>query len=151
MKEYKTASPEGTEALGEALARALFSASARRALIAYRGELGVGKTAFTRGFCRIAAPRAAVKSPTYTVVNEYRSGPLPIFHFDMYRIEDEDELYSIGYTDYTEKDGYILIEWSENISSALPSDAITVEILRGERESDRTVRIEGGAYEDLMP
>lgn len=151
MKEYKTASPEETEALGEALAKALLEASVRRAFIAYRGELGVGKTAFTRGFCRIAAPKAAVKSPTYTIVNEYRSGPLPIYHFDMYRIEDEDDLYSIGYTDYVEKDGYILVEWSENISSALPKDAITVEFLRDRDENSRTVRIEGETYEDLMP
>lgn len=151
MKEYKTASPEETEALGEALAKALLAASVRRAFLAYRGELGVGKTAFTRGFCRIAAPRAAVKSPTYTIVNEYRSGALPIYHFDMYRIEDEDDLYSIGYTDYVEKDGYILVEWSENIASALPKDAITVEILRDRDENCRTVRIEGEAYEDLMP
>ncbi len=151
MKEYRTASFEETEALGEALARALSAAAARRAFIAYQGELGVGKTAFTRGFCRVAAPRAAVKSPTYTIVNEYRGGPLPVFHFDMYRIEDEDDLYSIGYTDYIEKDGYMLVEWSENIASSLPKDAIRVQILRGEGENERTVRIEGGAYEDLMP
>ena len=118
-----------TEAAGEALARELLSLGKRRACITLRGEMGVGKTAFVRGFSR-ALGILGVKSPTYTVVNEYRGEPVPVFHFDMYRIADEDELYAIGFDDYLARDGFILCEWSENGGEMLPADRITVEIAR---------------------
>lgn len=139
---YYTKSAAETEAVGKRLAEALDSRGIRRAAIAMRGELGVGKTAFTRGFASHFGI-SGVKSPTYTVVNEYR-GRARIFHFDMYRIGDADDLYSIGYDEYIESDGYSVIEWSENITDLLPDDVITVSILRdGESADQRKIEIEG--------
>ena len=127
-KVVNIASPEETEAFGRRLAEVLEAASVRRAFIALFGEMGVGKTAFTRGFASHFGI-ANVKSPTYTVMNEYR-GRCPIHHFDFYRITDGDDLYSIGYDDVVEADGYCLGEWSENIVDFLPEDAIRVTISR---------------------
>lgn len=130
MEERITSlSTTDTEAVGEALCRDLLSRGRRRACITLRGEMGVGKTAFVRGFAH-ALGITSVKSPTYTVVNEYKGEPLPIFHFDLYRIADEDELYAIGFDDYLGRDGFILCEWSENGGDMLPADRITVEISR---------------------
>ena len=125
-----TKSPEETEAVGKRLAEDLEARGIRRAFIAMRGEMGVGKTAFTRGFASHFGI-SGVKSPTYTIVNEYR-GRVRIFHFDMYRICDGDDLYSIGYDDYVETDGYCIAEWSENIESEIPDGAIFVTISRTE-------------------
>ena len=151
MKEYRIEKPEGTERLGHDLAALALASGRRRLFIALFGEMGVGKTAFVRGFASAIAPAAAVRSPTYTVVNEYRGGSLPLFHFDMYRIEDGDDLLSIGYTDYLAKDGYVLCEWSENIRDELPPARLSVTIARGEGEFDRIITVEGEGYEDLMP
>ena len=140
---FKTNSAEETEAIGARLAAALDTSGVKAAFIALRGEMGVGKTAFTRGFASHFGI-SAVKSPTYTVVNEYR-GASPIYHFDMYRIESEDDLYSIGYDDYIERDGYSIVEWSENIEDMIPSDALTVTILRCVGgESEREICIDMG-------
>ena len=139
-----TNSPLETEAVGTALARALEKGGVRRAFIAMRGEMGVGKTAFTRGFASHFGV-AGVKSPTYTIVNEYR-GRVRIFHFDMYRITDSDDLYSIGYDDYVESDGYCIAEWSENIESDIPSDAIFVTISRTDDAEGRRIEI---SYENI--
>lgn len=136
---FFTECDKGTEALGTALANALERDGVRRAFIAMRGEMGVGKTAFTRGFAAHFGI-CGVKSPTYTVVNEY-AGKCRIFHFDMYRITDSDDLYSIGYDDYVERDGYCIAEWSENIEDALPEDAIFVTITRTEQECGRRIDI----------
>ena len=95
------------------------------------GDLGVGKTAFTRGVCQVLCPGAAVRSPTFALVNEYR-GKLPVFHFDMYRITGEDDLYSIGYDDYLLREGVILVEWSENIPFALPDEYLRVTITKND-------------------
>ncbi len=127
MTKY-TSSPEETEAVGAFLAEQLEGRGVNRAFIAMRGEMGVGKTAFTRGFASHFGI-SGVKSPTYTIVNEYR-GKVRIFHFDMYRICDGDDLYSIGYDDYVESEGYCIAEWSENIESDIPGDAIFVTISR---------------------
>lgn len=139
-----TNSPLETEAVGAALARALEADGVRRAFIAMRGEMGVGKTAFTRGFASQFGV-AGVKSPTYTIVNEYR-GRVRIFHFDMYRITDSDDLYSIGYDDYVESDGYCIAEWSENIEGDIPSDAIFVTISRTDDAEGRRIEI---SYENI--
>ena len=151
MKQYCITTPEETERLGRRLATLALASGHRRLFVALFGEMGVGKTAFVRGFTSAIAPAAAVRSPTYTVVNEYRGGALPVFHFDMYRIEDGDDLFSIGYTDYLAKDGYILCEWSENIPEELPYERLNVTITRGARECDRIITAEGEGYEDLMP
>ena len=137
---YFTSSPLETEAVGASLARQLEEAKITRAFIAMRGEMGVGKTAFTRGFASHFGI-TGVKSPTYTIVNEYR-GRVRIFHFDMYRISDGDDLYSIGYDDYVEADGYSIAEWSENIESEIPSGAIFVTIGRTDDAEGRRIDID---------
>ena len=146
---FKSNSQYDTEKIGRDLARSLDTGGIKSAFIALRGEMGVGKTAFTRGFASHFGVNA-VKSPTYTVVNEYR-GSTPIYHFDMYRIESEDDLYSIGYDDYVSRNGFIIVEWSENIEDMIPSDAITVTIERtASDEEHRNIIIDlGNAYENI--
>ena len=104
--EYITRSPAETEAVGAALARVLMPG----AVIAYQGDLGAGKTAFTRGLARGLGVKEPVTSPTYTIVNEYLSGRMPLFHFDMYRLGSEDELFDIGWEDYLERGGVCAVE-----------------------------------------
>ena len=146
---YKSKATEETERIGEKLAMLLFEKKITRAFIAMRGEMGVGKTAFSRGFCRFFGI-TGVKSPTYTVVNEYR-GLVRIFHYDMYRITSEDDLISTGYDDYCEAEGYVIAEWSENVEELIPYDAIFVTIGRdGEDESFRNIEITfRGEFEKL--
>ena len=126
-----TASPDETEGAGAALAKKLLDDPALPRYIALYGDLGVGKTAFTRGVASVLCPGAAVRSPTFALVNEYR-GKLPIFHFDMYRITGEEDLYSIGYEDYLMRDAVILVEWSENIPFALPDEFLRVTITKND-------------------
>lgn len=133
-----------TEAVGEALCRALLASGARHAYVALYGEMGVGKTAFARGFGR-ALGISSVKSPTYTVVSEHRGEPLPLFHFDFYRLTDEDDLYTVGYDDYLRRDGYILTEWSERMPAVIPPDAVIVQIGRTDTENGRKITIGGEA------
>ena len=131
-----------TEAVGRDLARLLEESGRDRAFIAFRGEMGVGQTAFTRGFASHFGI-TGVKSPTYTIVNEY-AGRVRIFHFDMYRIEDSSDLASIGYDDYVRARGYCIAEWSENVEEDLPSDAVRVTISRlPSGEDDREIEILG--------
>lgn len=148
---FFTKSAAETEALGKRLSEFLLSTNKKRIFIAMFGEMGVGKTAFTRGFAS-GLSLTGVRSPTYTIVNEYRSGILPVFHFDMYRIEDEDDLASIGFYDYLEKDGYCICEWSENIRNELPESCISVTIKKtAENENEREIIIEGGkTLEDFI-
>lgn len=135
--EFITHSPEETERLGEAVAALLRSGD----IIAYRGDLGAGKTAFTRGLARGLGCREQVTSPTYTIVNEYLSGRLPLFHFDMYRLASSDELWSIGWEDYLDRGGVCAVEWSENVDDAMENALwVTVESLGGD---DRRITLEG--------
>ncbi len=120
-----------TERLGAELAEYIMSDSAAVRFVALFGNLGVGKTAFVRGFTSVFAPRARVKSPTFAIVNEYRGESDKIFHFDMYRIQDGDELYAMGFYDYIEN-GICLVEWSENIEEFLPQEYIRVEIIKND-------------------
>lgn len=129
---YITLSPDGTEKIGAELAEEILANAALPRFVALFGDLGVGKTAFVRGFTSAIAPQARVKSPTFALVNEYRGQTLSVFHFDMYRIEDEDELYSIGFYDYADRRGVCLTEWSENIEYALPEQYIRVEISKND-------------------
>ena len=135
---YNTNSPAETEKLGEALAKKLTPGT----LIAYCGDLGAGKTAFTRGLARGLGCQDLVTSPTYTIVNEYLSGRLPLFHFDMYRLATSDDLWDIGWEDYLDRNGVCAVEWSENVADAM-ENAIWVRI---EKVSDegRRITIEGG-------
>ena len=123
-KTVLTHSTEETELIGSEFARELSLGD----FVAMRGDLGVGKTAFVRGFTSHIAPSALVRSPTFALVNEYRAKPRSVFHFDMYRITDEDDLFSIGYYDYLNRPGICLVEWSENIPYALPELYIRLTI-----------------------
>ena len=136
-----TKSPEQTEALGERLAKLLRPGD----VIAYYGDLGAGKTAFTRGLAAGLGIRETVTSPTYTIVNEYLSGRMPLFHFDMYRLSSSDELFDIGWEDYLARGGVCAVEWSENVKDAL-TDAISITIEKDPNQPDwRRITIEGGA------
>ncbi len=137
--EYLSHSPEETEQLGEQLGRTLRPGS----VVAYRGDLGMGKTAFTRGLARGLGCTCRVTSPTFTIVNEY-SGALPLFHFDMYRLDSSDELFDIGWEDYLSRGGVCAVEWSERVEDALPEDALWVSIARGNGENDRIITVTGG-------
>ena len=136
--EFITNSPEETEALGERLAKILTPGT----IIAYRGDLGAGKTAFTRGLARGLGIQDPVTSPTYTIVNEYLGGRVPLFHFDMYRLHSADDLFDIGWDDYLERQGICAVEWSENVAEAL-EDPLVVTICKTGEES-RKITLEGG-------
>ena len=136
--QFTTNSPGETEAVGAALAERLTPGT----ILAYRGDLGAGKTAFTRGLARGLGCRDLVTSPTYTIVNEYLGGRIPLFHFDMYRLASSDDLWDIGWEDYLDRGGICAVEWSENVEDALEG-AILVTIEKTGEES-RRITIEGG-------
>lgn len=123
--------PEDTEALGAALASLLESDTALPHFVALYGDLGVGKTAFVRGFASVLSPESLVRSPTFTLVNEYRNKATKksLFHFDMYRIDSEDDLYSMGFDDYPDR-GICILEWCEKIPYALPAHYLRVTITK---------------------
>ena len=131
-----THSTEETEIFGAKIAELIVANPSLPRFIALFGDLGVGKTAFVRGFASKITPNSRVKSPTFALVNEYRGDPLSVFHFDMYRIEDEDELYSIGFFDYLNRRGVCLIEWSENIEYALPDEYFSLKLEKCPEISD---------------
>ena len=138
--EFHTRAEAETEALGARLAAVL----APGAVVAYRGGLGMGKTAFTRGLARGLGYRGRVTSPTFTIVNEYEGGRLPLFHFDMYRLEGADALFDIGWEDYLDRGGVCAVEWSELAEGALPPETVFVIIARSpEDDTARTITIEG--------
>jgi len=126
-----------TEALGERLGAVLQPGT----VLAYTGDLGAGKTACTRGLARGLGVTERVTSPTFTIVNEYE-GRLPLFHFDMYRLGGEEELFDIGWEDYLARGGVCAVEWSENIAEAL-EDCIRIDIRRGEDDDQRVISITG--------
>ena len=136
--QYLTNSPDETEALGAALGRVLTPGT----ILAYRGDLGAGKTAFTRGLAKGLGYADSVTSPTYTIVNEYLGGRLPLFHFDMYRLRSADDLWGIGWDDYLDRGGVCAVEWSENVAEAM-EDAVFVTIEKI-GETSRRITIEGG-------
>lgn len=137
--EWITHSPAETEALGARLAEALDAGR----VVAFTGDLGAGKTAFVSGMARALGVEERVTSPTFTIVNEYEGGRLPLFHFDMYRLGDADELFHIGWEDYLARGGICAVEWSENVAEALEPDAVRVSIVRGDGDSDRMITIKG--------
>ena len=138
MMQYTTNSPAETEAIGAALGKILPAGT----VIAYRGDLGAGKTAFTRGLAKGLGSAEPVTSPTYTIVNEYLSGRMPLFHFDMYRLTSADDLFDIGWEDYLERGGVCAVEWSENVAEAMEG-AIRVRIEKTGDET-RKITITGG-------
>ena len=136
--EFITHSPEETEAVGAALGRIVPAGT----VIAYCGDLGAGKTAFTRGLAKGLGCGDMVTSPTYTIVNEYLGGRIPLFHFDMYRLRSSDDLFDIGWDDYLDRGGICAVEWSENVDDAM-EDAIYITIEKLGEDS-RQITIEGG-------
>ena len=136
--EFITTSPRETENLGAALGKVLQPGT----ILAYRGDLGAGKTAFTRGLARGLGYNEPVTSPTYTIVNEYLGGRLPLFHFDMYRLASADDLWDIGWEDYLERGGVCAVEWSENVDEAM-ENAVYITIHKTGEET-RRIEIEGG-------
>ena len=137
---FTTTSPGETEAIGAALGAILPAGT----ILAYRGDLGAGKTAFTRGLAWGLGYSEPVTSPTYTIVNEYLGGRLPLFHFDMYRLGSSDDLWDIGWEDYLDRNGICAVEWSENVEDALEG-AVSVTIEKTGEES-RRITIEGGDF-----
>ena len=138
-QRFITNTPEETEALGARLARALEPG----AVVAFTGDLGAGKTAFVRGLARGLGVQDRVTSPTFTVVNEYEGGRLPLFHFDLYRLGSADELFDIGWEDYLARGGVCAVEWSERMEELLEPGTIRVDLRRGEDESRRVITVEG--------
>ena len=138
--EFLSHSAADTESVGRRLAEVLSPG----AVVAYRGGLGMGKTAFTRGLAAGLGYEGRVTSPTFTIVNEYEGGRLPLFHFDMYRLPDADALFDIGWEDYLDRGGVCAVEWSEQVDDALPSDTIWVTLERAEdSDASRIITIEG--------
>ena len=141
--EFLSHSEAETEALGQRLTAVLFPG----AVVAYEGGLGMGKTAFTRGLARGLGYNGRVTSPTFTIVNEYEGGRLPLFHFDMYRLDNADALFDIGWEDYLDRGGVCAVEWSENVAEAL-EDAVTVT-MRKLSDTTREITLEGSHYDNL--
>jgi len=140
-RKFISHSEAETEAFGERLAAALSPG----AVVAYRGGLGMGKTAFTRGLARGLGCRGRVTSPTFTIVNEYE-GPTPLFHFDMYRLSGSEDLFDIGWEDYLSRGGVCAVEWSEQVADALPEGTVYVTLTRHpEHDGWRSITVEGGA------
>ena len=151
IQSIRTQSAEETEAVGASLAKRMTENGDLPLFLALYGDLGVGKTAFVRGFASVITPESIVRSPTFALVNEYRAKPLSLFHFDMYRIESEDDLYSIGFYDYLERRGICLVEWSEKIPYALPEEYLRVTIEKDDPNTpnSRTITIVLTGDEDI--
>ena len=144
--EIITGSTERTEEMGAMLSRLMLEDVTLPRFVAMYGDLGVGKTAFVRGFCSSLCPTTTVKSPTFALVNEYRCAKNPInikkvCHFDMYRVIDEDDLYSIGYDDYLREDYLCIAEWCELIPYALPDERIEVRIEKTSENDERRITV----------
>ena len=137
--EHYSKSPQETEALGQALVQKL----APGAVVAFSGDLGAGKTAFVRGMAQGLGITQRVTSPTFTIVNAYEGGRLPLFHFDMYRLHSAEELFDIGWEDFLSRGGICAVEWSENIQEALEPGTVYVDIRRGQGEQERIISIKG--------
>ena len=143
--EHYSSSVQETEALGRALAQHLTPGT----VVAFTGDLGAGKTAFVRGMAQGLGIAQRVTSPTFTIVNEYEGGRLPLFHYDMYRLGSADDLFDIGWEDFLRRGGVCAVEWSETVQEALDADTIYVDIRRGAEDNQRVLTIRGPGSEDL--
>ena len=143
--EFHSHNEAETEAIGARLAAVLNPG----AVVAYLGDLGMGKTAFTRGLAAGLGYKGRVTSPTFAIVNEYEGGRLPLFHFDMYRLSSEEDLFDIGWEDYLDRGGLCVVEWSERVSGALGSPVtVTIEKIPGS-DQQRKITIEGVPHGNL--
>ena len=139
MQQFITHSPEQTEQIAAQIARQLHPGD----VIAFTGGMGMGKTCFVRGLASVLCPQSGVSSPTFSLVNEY-GGDIPLYHFDMYRVESSEDLFTTGYYDYLDEGESILaVEWSENITDSLPEQTIYINI-EPLSESERKIQIIGG-------
>lgn len=147
MKEIITKSPEQTFEVGRKLGERLEPG----AVICLSGEMGAGKTAITQGIVKGVGIEDYVTSPTYTIVNEY-DGKIPIYHFDVFRIEDGEELYEIGLDEYLCRQGICIIEWASYIEEFLPEEYLWIDIQKGEDFQDRLLHMKahGTSYEELI-
>ena len=137
---FSSHSPEETEKVGADLAKKLLCRSQGSLFfITLEGGLGAGKTAFTRGVASVVSPGSRVKSPSFTIVNEYRRGEKPLFHFDLYRLGEDNDLSEIGFSEYVEN-GHCIIEWSEYLSEDLPENSVNVNIEKT-GETDRIITV----------
>lgn len=141
MKRFVSHSEKETGEIAREIASALTGGTA----VAFSGGLGAGKTAFVRGALSAFGNTSFVSSPTFALVHDYGGCP-HVYHFDMYRVNDLDDLYSTGYFDYLTDDSVLFIEWSENITDALPENTVYVDIARGEKENDRIITVSGGNF-----
>ena len=123
FKEEKVSSPEAMVKLGEALAKPLKIGC----VLALQGDLGAGKTHFTKGLVRGLGCEKSVTSPTFSLVHEYEGGVLPLYHFDFYRMESEEEVLSIGWDEYLEEDGVVVVEWANKFPDLLPEGAMWLD------------------------
>lgn len=139
MQKFVTNSESETVSLGEKIAEKLTGGT----VVAFFGGLGMGKTAFTRGIAKALGVKEKVSSPTFAIVNDYGGNP-PLYHFDMYRVESWDDLYSSGFFDFYEAGGILAVEWSENIENALPENTVKVMFERGDDDNQRIITIDGG-------
>lgn len=139
MKIFESTSEKETLKIAEEFAAKLHGGD----VVAFRGGMGMGKTVFTRGCVKALGNDSDVSSPTFAIVNDY-GGKVNLYHFDMYRVESWDSLYSTGFFDYLNENSILFIEWSENIENVLPDNAVIVEFARGEDETHRVISISGG-------
>lgn len=142
MKKFYSASENETAQIAEDICRNIGPGS----VVAFTGGMGMGKTAFVRGALHAYGNDSFVCSPTFALVHDYGGDP-HIYHFDMYRVCDLDDLYSTGFFDYLTEDGILFIEWSENITDVLPENTVFVEIEKGENENERIITVRGGTFD----
>lgn len=141
MTRIHIANEKDTEKLGEKIGQKVQPGT----VIALIGDLGTGKTTLTKSIARGLGVTETVTSPTFNIIREYRSGRLPLYHFDVYRIGDPDEMFELGYEEYFYGDGVCVVEWADIIEELLPEDAVVITIDRGASDEEREYEIEGAA------
>ncbi len=141
MKEYFSYSENDTMAVAEEICKNISAGT----VVAFTGGMGMGKTAFVRGALKAFGNTSFVSSPTFALVHDYGGSP-HIYHFDMYRVRDLDDLYSTGFFDYLDDNSVLFIEWSENIEDALPANTVKISFLQGEEPESRKITVLGGGF-----
>ncbi len=120
--------------------RELGAAAKAGSVIALTGDLGAGKTTLTKAIAEGLGVKEIITSPTFNIIKQYDSGRLPLYHFDVYRITDPDEMYELGYEEYFYGEGVCVVEWADMIDELIPEDAVRIDIGYGEREGERIYR-----------
>ena len=141
MKEYKSYSENDTMKIAQEICTHIEKGT----VVAFSGGMGMGKTAFVRGALKAYGNGSFVSSPTFSLVHDYGGSP-KIYHFDMYRVTDIDDLYSTGFFDYLDDESVLFIEWSENITDALPENTVYINISVGENQDERIIQVNGGGF-----